>query len=131
MKQILLALLLSTSIKCYSQNLIGESYIDIKNEMIQTGAIVREGVTDNGYRFIMAQERLKSKCYYFDASNVCFEYILITPGITYAQWMSVLDNTGYMKYDDDFFYKSPYRAKLVFDKDLSEYVLIITYQIKN
>ena len=112
----------------YSQNLIGDSFRDVKKAMNDNGYKLEEGYTDDKIYYLLASDKSSFKGYYFTDANICNSYVVCHYGYTYGETETVLNNAKYYKNSNGDFISGVYIARIKYLPESKEWYVIITYK---
>lgn len=115
----------------YSQNLIGESFRDVKKTMNEKGFILREGYTDESkIYYLLAYDNAEIRVYYFNASNTCIVYEYSPKNVLRATMEQGLFNAGYHKNTNGDYDSENYTAMISYSQDNKSWVVTMILRQK-
>ena len=111
----------------YGQNLLGQSFRDVKKKMNEKGFIIEEKLVDDIYR-LQASDNAEIRFYYFRDDNTCYAYRRFVFDQTYSELESVLLNVGYTKISNRIFTTDKYKAEIEFLEKEKQWFVTITFK---
>jgi len=130
-KIIATAAMILIGLASYSQNLIGQSFRDVKKEMNEKGFILTEGYTDeNKIYYLLAYDNNETRVYYFSSANICIVYEYSPKGVPRATMEKGLFNAGYHKNLNGDYDNENYTAIISYSADIKRWVVTMILRQK-